>query len=219
MPKPITITYDDSQYVWDGKRWFDTRSYLEPPTVISSKLHALFAVRLAAEDDIVSNLKERLTRAEKAQQQRLIQKALALVRQVQDKTHRHIETVAMLCNILKSANRPEDALALADKYLSSGYEPLLTCRAAILCDLCRWEEGLKQIKAVLVAKGKSRKDSDTKTRIVYNRIEQNAPHLFVTAAPAPLTLPGSRLNMTAVVAMKTVQGRRKKDLPAASHRR
>ena len=56
---------------------------------------------------------------------------------------------AVLCSILREGGLPDEALALADQHRSSNYPPILTSRAAALCDLGRWEEALQQIRQVL----------------------------------------------------------------------
>jgi tetratricopeptide (TPR) repeat protein len=199
MPASITVTFDGKQYQWNGKKWFDESTYLEPPTTIASKLHALSAVQIAAQDDIVTDLKKLLKRVKNPQKHRQIQRTLKVLRQYRDKSHKHVETVAILCGILRKANQPEEALALADEFLGTNYCPLLTARAAVLCDLNRWEEGLKQIRQVLaIEKG----SGDTEATAVYSRIEQNAPELFIPPAPVSIPVPVLQMNMTAVIAMK-----------------
>ncbi len=91
----------------------------------------------------------------------------------------HVGTAAMMCSILRTANQPEKALVLADKFRSSNYPALLTSRAAVLCDLNRWEEGLKQIKQVLAIGMKSGKGGGSEEAFaVYRRIKTNASELF-----------------------------------------
>lgn len=198
MPAFITVAFEGKQYLWNGKKWFD-KSYLEPPTTITSKLNALSAVQIAAQDDIVTDLKKLLKRVRNPKKRRQIQRTLKVLRQYRDKSHQHVKTVAILCGILRKANQPEEALALADEFPGTNYCPLLTARAAVFCDLNRWEEGLKQIRQVLaVEKGAG----DTEATAVYSRIKQNAPELFIPPAPVPLPVSVSPMNMTAVIAMK-----------------
>jgi len=199
MPAFITVTFDGKQYQWNGRKWFDRSTYLEPPTTIASKLYALSAVQIAAQDDIATDLKKLLRRVKDPQKHRQIQRTLRVLRRYRDKTHQHVEAVAILCGILRKANQPEEALALTDEFLGTNFCPLLTARAAVLCDLNRWEEGLKQIRQVLASEKSS---GDTEATAVYCRIEQNAPELFIPAAPVSIPVPVSRMNMTAAIAMK-----------------
>jgi len=199
MPAPITVTFDGKQYQWNGEKWFDKSTYLEPPTTIASKLHALSAVQIAAQDDIVTDLKKLLKRVKNPQKHRQIQRTLKVLRRYRDKSHKRVETVAILCGILRKANQPEEALALADEFLGTNYCPLLTARAAVLCDLNRWEEGLKQIRQIpAIDKG----SGETEATAVYSRIEQNAPELFLPPVPVSIPIPVLPMNMTAAIAMK-----------------
>ncbi len=82
MPTFITAVYEGKQYLWDGKRWYEEKTHLEPPTCISSKLHGLSIARIAAEQDIVTDLEKRLHEAKNTQRRKQIQKALQVVQQV-----------------------------------------------------------------------------------------------------------------------------------------
>jgi len=177
MPDSITVTFDGNQYIWNGKKWFDKNTFLEPPKAIVSKLDALSANQIAADDDAVTDLDELMKRAKQAQEHGQIQRALKLIRQVHEKSPNNVGAVAMLCSILRTANQPEEALSFADKFRNTNNSPLLTSRAAVLCDLNRWEEGLKQIKQVL-AIGMRRGGSNSEALAVYSRIKKNAPELF-----------------------------------------
>lgn len=180
MSRSMIISFNDSQYIWNGKRWFDRKTYLEPPTAISSKLTTMFADQPAARNKaIAANMDELLRKAKRAQYQGEIPKALQLARQVHNKRPQHMGTAAILCNVLRTANKSKEAVALANNFCSSNYSPILTARAAALCDLNRWDDALKQIRQVFAMRVKSRKNSrSAEAMAVYSRIKQNASHLF-----------------------------------------
>ncbi len=87
MPTFITAEFKGEQYLWDGKRWYDKKTHLEPPTCISSKLHALSAARIAADHEIVMNLEKHLDNAKNAQKRKQIQKTLQVVQQVRRRNY------------------------------------------------------------------------------------------------------------------------------------
>jgi predicted Zn-dependent protease len=179
MAKPITVVFEGDEYVWNGKKWFGRKTFLEPPKAIVSKLHALSARKISAQDETITDPDELLRRARQAQEHGQIQRALKLARLIHARRPKHIETVAMVCSILRTAKHPEKALILADKFRSSNYSAILTSRASALCDLNRWEEGLEQIQEVMANDVKSKKRSGSPAALsVYGRIKDNAPDLF-----------------------------------------
>lgn len=179
MSAPITVTFEGNQYTWDGKKWFDRKMFLEPPKAILSKLHALSASQLSAQDETITDIDELLRRADQAQKHGQIKRALKLARLIHAQRPKQIETVAMVCSILRTVNQPEKALLLADRFRYSNYSPILTSRASALCDLNRWEEGLKQIRQVIAIEMKSKKSNGSPQALsVYSRIKDNAPDLF-----------------------------------------
>ena len=177
LPETIVIIHEGNSYLWNGKKWCDKNTYLEPPRAIMTRLDALAADQITAQDNAVTDLDELLKKAKQAQEHDQIQRSLNLIRRVHNKRPTHIGTVAMMCSILRTANQPEKALALADSFRSSKNSSLLTSRAAALCDLNRWDEGLKQIRQVLAIVG-NRGGSAEMAFAVYHRIKQAAPELF-----------------------------------------
>ncbi len=179
MSKPITVTFEDNQYIWNGKKWFGKTTFLEPPTAIIAKLNVLSAKKLSAQDAKITDIDELLRRAKQVQETGQIQRALKLARLIHAQRPKHEEAVAMLCSVLRRVKQPEKSLLLADRFRYSKYSPILTSRASALCDLERWEEGLKQIRQVITIDTKSKKRSGSSEALsVYSRIKENAPHLF-----------------------------------------
>ena len=181
MPRSITISFEGNQFIWNGKRWFDRKTYLEPPTAVSSKLNTLRASGKVTVRDkaIADNMDGLLRKAKRAQYQGQIPKALQLARQVYKQRPQHIGTAAILCSVLRTANKSKEAVALANNFSSSNYSPILTARAAALCDLNRWDDALKQIRRVFAIRMKSEKSSGRdEASAVYSRIKQNASYLF-----------------------------------------
>lgn len=177
MPRPRTVTYEGERYIWNGKRWYCKKTHLEPPTAISSKLNAL-AARQVTEQKAV-DVDALLRKARKARNQGDIPKAIRLARQAYDQRPQHTGTVVTLCSMLRTANKPREAVALANNFQSTNHSSLLTSRAAALCDLNRWDDALKQIQQVFAMRPKPRKNNSTgEAQAVYGRIKQNAAYLF-----------------------------------------
>lgn len=181
MPRSIIITFEGNQFIWNGKRWIDRITYLEPPTAVSSKLTALrMSGKVSARDKAIADkMDELLRKAKRAQHQGQIPKALQLARHVYNQRPQHIGTAAILCSMLRTVNKSKEAVALANNFSSSNYSPILTARAAALCDLYRWEDALKQIRQVFAIGMKSKKSGGNgDASAVYSRIKQNASYLF-----------------------------------------
>ena len=78
---------------------------------------------------------------------------------------------------LRRCNKPAEALEVADRFSKDRYPPILTSRAAALCDLDRWEEGLKQIRQVLAIFHATGNDPG-EALSVFGRIKADKPHLL-----------------------------------------
>ena len=68
--------------------------------------------------------------------------------------------------------RPEEALIATERARATGYLPLLTSRAAALCDLESWEDAKAELSRVL-AVGKS-----PEAFAVVRRIKASRPDLY-----------------------------------------
>jgi tetratricopeptide (TPR) repeat protein len=173
-----TVTLDARRYVWTGARWYGATDYLTPPVKIVRQLNALIAGQLMVEDDAVANPDELLDRAKRAQEAGgQLDRALRLARRACGARPGHVGSAAVLCSILRETHRPEEALAVAERFRGSGYPPILTSRAAALCDLGRWEEAIRQIRQVL-AIGMRTGTSSGEALAVYSRIKAGAPGLL-----------------------------------------
>lgn len=179
MPRSKYVTFDGDQYGWNGQRWFNRKTHLEPPTAVSSKLSSLVAKQRRTRDKEIVDVDALLRKARKALNQGDIQRAIKLARQAYEQRPQHSGTVATLCRVLRTANRSREAVAVANNFLGSDYYPILTSRAAALCDLNRWDDALKQIRQVFAIRLRSGRSSSTVEALtVYGRIMQNASYLF-----------------------------------------
>lgn len=82
---------------------------------------------------------------------------------------------AVLSSVLRKMGHPNQALEVTDRFKGSRYQPVLTSRAAALCDLERWDEALRQIRQV-TAIGQGRGSAEALN--VRSRIKAAVPHLF-----------------------------------------
>jgi tetratricopeptide (TPR) repeat protein len=172
------VSHGGRRYTWDGEAWYGTDDFKTPPQSLIPILDALIADRLHAEDATVSDEQDLLDRAKKARALGQLQRARALAERVHDANPSHVGAPAVLCSILREMGRAENALDVADRYRSSNYGPILTARAAALCDIGRWEEALRQINQVLAIDFRQHGTGSGEALAVRGRIKANAPELF-----------------------------------------
>jgi hypothetical protein len=170
-----TITLNGKHFVWDGSRWYGARDYLEPPASVICKLNALMEDQFAAEDEAVTEPQELLSMSKRIQEAGQLGRALRFARRSFQARPDDAGTAAVLSSILRKAQRPEEALDVGDRFRASSYRPILTSRAAALCDLERWDEALRQIRQVFaIGEGKGSEEA----LLVWNRIAAAAPELL-----------------------------------------
>lgn len=177
MPSHIVVL-DGKSYTWDGKSWYGTNDYMSPPEHINQKLNAKLTPLVADEDALISDRDELVSRAQAAVEARQLERAERLARRAYDLAQSNYGTAAVLSKILRVKGRPEEALKIADQHVRSNYPPVLTSRAAALCDLGRWNDALYQIRQVLAIVRQSRKHGAEEAFAVHARIKANASHLF-----------------------------------------
>ncbi len=173
MENEKIIILDGDRYVWTGGTWYSAADNMKPPVGIIARLNALVSKELKVDDARITDPDDLLDRAKQAHASEQFDRALELAKKAHALRPDHFGTGAVLCSILRKRNRPDEALAIADRFRASEYPPLLTSRAAALCDLDRWDEALAQIRQVLALT-----TSAGEALAVYARIKANAPYLF-----------------------------------------
>jgi ribonuclease HI len=178
LASPIRVNYEHKNYTWDGRQWFGTDDCTIPPQGIARKLDAVIAAQLEAEDAATTDANELLSQAKRAQSCGQLERAKRLAEGAHLCEPENIGAAAVLCSVLRELEHSDEALALADQYRNSRYPPILTCRAAALCDQERWEEALQQIRQVLAIGMSSSGKWSPEASAVHGRIKANAPELF-----------------------------------------
>jgi tetratricopeptide (TPR) repeat protein len=178
MKIPFNIIFENKRYTYDGVKWYGADDFIEPPKAIASRLNAIISQELAADDAEISDAQELLDRAKRAQANGQIQRAVDLARRVYESNHGHIGAASVLCSILRELGHANEALTIANQFINSNYPPILTFRAAALCDLGRWEEALRQCRRVMAIGFQSNGTGSPEALAVFRRIKANAPELF-----------------------------------------
>lgn len=141
MTKGETYELDRKRYVWDGTGWYEEGTYMTPPKALQQKLDAMRRPKAEAEDAAILDFQELLDMAKLYRTSGNPVRAEKLVRRALAARPGHVGALSVLCSILRAEKRPDEAVAETEAVAAkAGYAPLLTCRAAALCDLERWDE-------------------------------------------------------------------------------
>lgn len=159
-------------YVWTGENWHEAETFLEPPQVAVRQLNKLLAKKLTDEDANISDIPLLLERARTAREALQHRRSEKLARQCLKLSPGNPMALAVLCAALRAKGQPQKAVRETDEYSGSNHLPLLTSRAAALCDLRRWKEAKRTISHAL-AIGNSEEAFN-----VMHRIKAERPDLY-----------------------------------------
>lgn len=140
------VNYEGRDYIWDGHRWCDAKTYIIPPENVVQKLNFQIREHREAEDNVISEFQPLLDAAKEAHMYNELPRAENFVRRALKLRPGDRGALAVLCSILRARNSPEQAILEVEPFLVMWYEPLLTTYAAALCDLERWEEAKQVIE-------------------------------------------------------------------------
>jgi hypothetical protein len=164
---------DEKSYIWDGRGWYESKTFMQPPKVVISKLNALLMEQLARDDASVTDPSILLDRAKQARDSQQFERAIQLLRRVLTLWPGYGGALAVLCSVLRKQGAPEKALHETKTFGRLGYPPLITSRAAAMCDLGMWEAAKREIARVLAMPG----EHDEAFEVVH-RIKAARPDLY-----------------------------------------
>lgn len=168
----ITVELGNASYIWTGTIWIEANTFISPPDGIVRKLNSCIAAKIQHEDNTISDTQEILDRARAARDTLQYSRAISLARRVLELEHDNLAAAAILSSALRANGKPQQALLETEAFRDTDYSPLLTSRAAALCDLKRWEEAKKTIgRCLAISK------SETAFSVV-NRIKSERPDLY-----------------------------------------
>lgn len=174
LPKGIRAADNGCTYEWNGRAWVDVRTFLRAPAEIAGRLQRAAAPELRAAEDAITDFDGLLSAATSAKEvgdlgraERLISRALVM-------QPSHEGALCVLCSLRRKQGNPQRALSETAVVGSrSHYAPLLTTRAAALCDLERWEDA-KRLLGVVLATG----NPSPEAWAVLKRIKAARPELY-----------------------------------------
>jgi hypothetical protein len=117
---PKEVELDGRRYSWDGKGWYDTKSYERPPDSLVHKLNRKIEAHLEAQDEHTKNPWVLLDRAKGARESKQLARTERLVRRALAVSPGHTNAAAMLCALLREQRRPREALRDTEGYTQMG---------------------------------------------------------------------------------------------------
>jgi len=158
-------------FIWDGSRFYSA-SGEEPQLETRGALNLLLDREFKART--VFGADERLHFINSLRTATQYDLAEQHIREVMEKDPGRSDTRSTLCSILRSMGQPQRALDETAKFAAKGNPPLLTSRAAAMCDLERFEDAKKEVGRVLAIQKKIGDEAGA----VVSRIKRARPDLY-----------------------------------------
>ena len=174
MEDRYVVELDGKSYAWDGSVWYETKTFLRPPTAVVSRLNRQLQGRLMQSDEAVTDLQVLLSRAKIARDAKQHKRSERLLSRALKLKPGHEGALAILCSLLRDERAPGRALTETHAFRGVDYAPLVTSRAAAYCDLGQWEEAKREIARVLAMPGKDKDEAFS----VMHRIKAARPDLY-----------------------------------------
>lgn len=168
----VIIELNGTSYTWTGQDWIESKTFIRPPEIIIRELNRELSGTLAETDNNVKDVDEILHRASNARDMNHYDRAEQLARRALQLSSGNPGALAVLCSVLRARGRAREALRETDPYRHLSYPPLLTSRAAALCDIGEWTKAKKMIGRVLAMGGNDEAFS------VMRRIKRERPELY-----------------------------------------
>lgn len=167
----ITVVLDGVTYIWTGSSWFDSH-YIKPPVILIQRLNTLLEAQLANDDLNISDIYDLTHRAKIAREAKQYARAESLARRVLQLHPESHAAAAVLCASLRARGLAFQALEETDRFKHTNNVPLLTSRAAALCDVHHWEEAKQTVGRALAIGG------GEEAFLVVKRIRRARPDLY-----------------------------------------
>lgn len=174
MKEKAIVELDGKGYIWTGRDWYESETFLRPAGFVISRLNLLLARQLVEEDLSTTDVEILLTNARAARDTSQHKRAERVARRVLELSPGHRGALAILCSTLRAAGRPRQALKETHAFRGIEYPPLLTSRAAAYCDLKQWEAAKREVGRALAMKTPA---SDEAFSVV-RRIKAARPDLY-----------------------------------------
>ncbi|HEY3118516.1 MAG TPA: hypothetical protein VGK54_17370, partial [Chloroflexota bacterium] len=155
MTEHVEAELGGQRYVWNGRRWKGAEDHHVPPRPVLQSLNRLRKRAGRSTDQALTDPGKLIALAVGARSAGDPGRAERLARRVLSIEPGNGIAAAIVSSILRAKGNPRRALAIVDHFRASNDPPVLTSRAAALCDLRCWDEALQQIREVLAIEVKA----------------------------------------------------------------
>ncbi len=149
MRQNIRLRFKGKTYEWDGTYWTDSKTRSIPALTIVSHLNAELETKLRDEDATIGDPAILTQRASILRDKGQYKRSEKFIRHALDLSPNNPAALAVLCSVLRTQNRPQQALDETDPWKREPFPELLTSRASALCDLKRWDEAKRSVGRAL----------------------------------------------------------------------
>ena len=166
------VEYKGAKYTWTGKSWYENKTFTRPCKMLIMALNRELSGHLAAVDLQCSDPYQLIRSASQARDACQYDRAEKLTRKALKLQPGNLAAVTVLSSIYRAWGKPQQAIDITEPYRGARSTPLLTTRAAALCDLGRWVEAKKTISRAIAI-------SDSGEALnVRSRIKAECPDLY-----------------------------------------
>lgn len=166
------ITLDRTSYTWNGKRWYETKSFVTPCKDTIRRLNDELRPSLAEADALEDDPYRLVEMASQAREALQFDRAEELCNRACNLQPGNPVPYTVLSSVLRKRGDPQHAVEVTEPYKYCDSPALLTTRAAALCDLGRWDEAKKTVGRSLAMGA-----SDEAFSVVA-RIKKDCPRLY-----------------------------------------
>lgn len=134
------VKLEGTEYTWTGMGWYRSSDYTTPAAALVDRLNHELAAQLAAGGYWGVDVCTLVGLARKAADAGEHRRAEGFARQAVRLSPTDAGAAAVLACVLRGSGRYDEALAITEPFRAGCHPDLLTARAAILCDLGRYDE-------------------------------------------------------------------------------
>ncbi len=175
MDDEVIIKHEGEEWVWDGDRLYNAKSFMEPIGSLRPTLNLILQEHLEGFDENIDDTKYLIAEATKASNNQQFKRAIKLAEKALEQSENNHTAATELSSALRQSGNSRRAVEVTERFRHSNSPALLTTRAAALTDIGEYEEAHSVIRRALAA---SRGGSKGPAFLVYNRLKKEAPELF-----------------------------------------
>jgi len=147
MTEGFEVEWEGRKYLLSPRGFYDSRTFLKPPEALHQRLKAVYARELESVFQTEGDVPSLLKLGRLAKDLGFLDLAEKITERALSAEPQNCFAIARLSSILRAKGQPRRALEVTGRIPEGDQtHPILTSRAAALCDLDRWAEADKIIR-------------------------------------------------------------------------